>query len=105
MTACHGVGLRGIEHDVGAHLAAMARRNSFGSTAITCRAPSDRAIATANRPIGPHPITATALVAMSSPPPVTNAVCTALPKGSMIEATSGAIRGSDLPRVRAGSTT
>ena len=42
-------------------------------------------------PIGPQPITATAFVAMSSPPPVPNAACTALPNGSMIEAASGSI--------------
>ncbi len=60
---------------------------------------------TANRPIGPHPITATAFVARSSPPPVPNAACTALPKGSMIVATSRAMPSPTTHAFWAGTTT
>ena len=56
-------------------------------------------------PIGPHPITATVLVAMSSPPPVPNAACTALPKGSMIDAASGSMPSPTTHAFCAGMTT
>jgi len=65
----------------------------------------ERAIATANNPIGPHPITATGFVAMSSPPPVPNAACTALPNGSMIDAASGWIPSPTIQALAAGMTT
>ena len=56
-------------------------------------------------PIGPHPITATEFVAMSSPPPVPNAACTALPNGSMIDATSGSMPSPTTHAFCAGTTT
>ena len=105
MTACTGSVSMGSSTTSAPISAAFARRNSLGSIAITFHAPSDLAIATANMPIGPHPITATALVAMSSPPPVPNEACTALPKGSMIEATSGSIPSPTIHAFCAGTTT
>jgi hypothetical protein len=61
----------------------------LGSIAITSKAPSARTTPTANMPIGPHPITATEFVAMSSPQQSERRVRTAFLNGSMIEATSG----------------
>ena len=48
---------------------------------------------TANSPIGPHPSTTTVAPTMSSAPLCTNAVWTAFPNGSKIEATSSSIPG------------
>ena len=55
--------------------------------------------------MGPHPITATAFVAMSSPPPVPNAACTAFPNGSMMDAASGWIPSPTTHALTAGITT
>jgi hypothetical protein len=60
------------------------------SVANTMRAPTARATATAQQPMGPEPTTAT-LRPATSPESV---VWTALPKGSWIAATSGEIPGS-----------
>jgi len=95
----------GIDQDVGAHRRASARRSSFGSIANTFQAPAARAIATAKSPIGPHPMTATGFVARSSPPAVPNVACTALPNGSMIDATSGRIPSPTTHAFCAGMTT
>src|SRR6266508_1245958 len=80
-------------------------RNSFGSTATTWRAPAALTTPTANRPIGPHPRTTTVDPTMSSAPPEMNAVWTALPNGSWIDAMSGGMRLSTSHALRSGSTT
>jgi hypothetical protein len=84
---------------------ASARRSSFGSMAMTFHAPAARAMATENNPIGPHPITATGLVARSSPPAVPKVACTAFPNGSMMEAASGSIPSPTIHAFWAGITT
>ena len=77
----------------------------MGSIAITFQAPSARAIPTANRPIGPHPITATGFVSRSSPPSVPNVACTAFPNGSITDAMSGWIPSPTIQTFTAGTTT
>ena len=69
--------------------------------ANTCVAPQARATAMANSPIGPVPVMATVLAAMSP----ASTVCTALPSGSRMEAYSCGIAGSSFQMFDSGITT
>ena len=74
---------------------ASSRRYGFTSVMTTCRAPACRATAAAMMPIGPAPVISTSSPSTGND----SAVCTALPNGSKIEATSWSIDGSMVPDV------
>ncbi|CAM5270348.1 hypothetical protein STANM309S_00714 [Streptomyces tanashiensis] len=82
-------------------LRARARRSSLTSVMTTLRAPACLATAAAMMPIGPAPVTRT-----SSPTSgKERAVCTALPKGSKIAATSRSTGTRCTHTLEAGSAT
>ena len=64
-------------------------------------APQARATAMANSPMGPQPVMATVLAAISP----ASTVCTALPKGSRMEAYSRGMAGSSFQMFDSGMTT
>ena len=78
---------------------ASRRRCSFTSMAKTCDAPTARATAMENSPIGPHPVIATVFAAISP----ASTLCTALPSGSRIDAYSCGIAGSSFQILDSGN--
>ena len=79
---------------------ASARRYGFGSLTTTNRAPACRTTAAAMQPIGPAPVIRTSSPSTS----VDSAVCTALPNGSKIAATSGSTSSACFQTFVTGST-
>ena len=69
---------------------AISRRCALVSIANTCDAPTARATAIANNPMGPHPVIATVLAAISP----ASTLCTAFPNGSRMDAYSIGMAGS-----------
>ncbi len=64
-----------------------------------CVAPQARATAMQNRPMGPHPVMATLLAAMSP----ASTVCTALPSGSRMRGVLARDRRIELPDIGLGN--
>ncbi len=78
---------------------ASARRAGLTSVITMCRAPTKRATADAIKPMGPAPVISTSSPTRSK----ASAVCTALPSGSRMAATSSESVGGSLKALPAGS--
>ena len=92
---------RGSTTTVAPIRAASARRTGLGSLTTTNRAPAWRTIAVAIRPIGPAPVISTSSPSTGN----ASAVCTALPNGSKIAATSMSMPGQWCQTLVIGSAT